>query len=199
MQSVRSGLTLIELLLVLALMVVFAALAAPTLRGSMENRKLNIAADALRAAWAQARVEAMQSGNIQGFRFEQGGEQYRLQPYYGPDELAGAENLSADEVARSEFVVAQEDHQLRLAEGITFVAAHQVIDRRGAEAAAALEEADVLGGSLEEIVWSPPILFYPDGTCSSANVLLRNRNGRLLEVSLRALTGTSRVGEVFAE
>jgi len=184
---------------VLALLVIFAALSVPTLRGTMENRKLNIAAEALRTAWANARVEAMESGHIQGFRFEQGGERYRLQAYFGPDELFGEEGLSTEEASQSEYVVSADDQDERLAEGITFVGAHQRMQQRGAEAAEAMVEEDGIGSSLEETVWSPPILFYPDGTCSSANLLLRNRNGRLLEVSLRALTGTSRVGEVFSE
>ncbi|MDR0521805.1 MAG: type II secretion system GspH family protein [Planctomycetaceae bacterium] len=49
-------------------------------------------------------------------------------------------------------------------------------------------------------VWSAPIFFYPDGTTSTAAVLLRNKSGRCLEVRLRGLTGTCQITEIqFAE
>ena len=40
--------------------------------------------------------------------------------------------------------------------------------------------------------WSVPIFFYPDGSTSTAAVLLKNENGRCIEVRLRGLTGTGR-------
>jgi len=43
---------------------------------------------------------------------------------------------------------------------------------------------------------STPILFYPDGTTSTARLLLRNEYDRSIELSLRGLTGVARVGEL---
>ena len=40
--------------------------------------------------------------------------------------------------------------------------------------------------------WSVPIFFYPDGSTSTAAVLLKNENGRCIEVRLRGLTGTGK-------
>jgi len=39
--------------------------------------------------------------------------------------------------------------------------------------------------------WSSPIFFYPDGSTSTAAILLKNEAGRCIEVRLRGLTGTS--------
>ncbi len=44
--------------------------------------------------------------------------------------------------------------------------------------------------------WSEPIFFYPDGTTSSARLMLRNKDGRVIELVMRGLTGIVKVGEV---
>ena len=44
--------------------------------------------------------------------------------------------------------------------------------------------------SSDGMIWSSPVFFYPDGTTSTAAVLLRNESGRCIEVRLRGLTGT---------
>ena len=45
-------------------------------------------------------------------------------------------------------------------------------------------------------IWSSPIFFYPDGSASTAAVLLKNEMGRCMEVRLRGLTCTSTVTEI---
>ena len=49
--------------------------------------------------------------------------------------------------------------------------------------------------SAEGIAWSTPIFFYPDGSTSTAAVLLKNESGRCIEVRLRGLTGKGTVTE----
>ncbi|MCL2005083.1 MAG: hypothetical protein FWG73_02865 [Planctomycetaceae bacterium] len=41
--------------------------------------------------------------------------------------------------------------------------------------------------------WSTPIFFYPDGSTSTAAILLKNESGRCLAVHLRGLTGSGSV------
>ena len=43
----------------------------------------------------------------------------------------------------------------------------------------------------DKTAWSTPIFFYPDGSTSTAAILLKNETGRCIEVRLRGLTGTS--------
>jgi type II secretory pathway pseudopilin PulG len=43
------------------------------------------------------------------------------------------------------------------------------------------------------MAWSAPIFFYPDGSTSTAAILLKNTTGRCIEIRLRGLTGTSTV------
>jgi hypothetical protein len=46
--------------------------------------------------------------------------------------------------------------------------------------------------------WSTPIFFYPDGTCSTAALLLKNGNGQFIEIRLRGMTGLTKVTETFS-
>ena len=50
--------------------------------------------------------------------------------------------------------------------------------------------------SLNGMIWSSPIFFYPDGTTSTAAVLLKNETGRCIEARLRGLTGTGTITEI---
>jgi len=50
--------------------------------------------------------------------------------------------------------------------------------------------------STDGTVWSTPIFFYPDGSTSTAAILLKNAAGRCIEIRLRGLTGTSTATEI---
>ena len=50
--------------------------------------------------------------------------------------------------------------------------------------------------STDGTVWSTPIFFYPDGSTSTAAILLKNDAGRCIEIRLRGLTGTSMATEI---
>ena len=45
-------------------------------------------------------------------------------------------------------------------------------------------------------LWSAPVFFFPDGTTSTAAVLVKNQTNRCLEVRLRGLTGTTSTGSI---
>jgi hypothetical protein len=46
-----------------------------------------------------------------------------------------------------------------------------------------------------EQLWSTPIFFYPDGTCSTAALLLKNNKDQCIEIRLRGMTGLTKVTE----
>src|SRR5688572_6889325 len=89
-----SGITLLELLVALAILVTLAAIAAPNMARAWERYRVKLAGDQLRAAFAHGHVEAMRTGQIQVFRFQMGGRSYFLQPWMAGDE---AINVSARE------------------------------------------------------------------------------------------------------
>ena len=74
----RSGLTLVEVCLVLALLVVIGAISAPMLGGSFSRAELHGASDLLRGAWSRGRLAAMESGQTYVFRFQPNGRAYQI-------------------------------------------------------------------------------------------------------------------------
>jgi type II secretory pathway pseudopilin PulG len=71
--------SLVELLLVLALMAAVAALAWPTVRRQFDNYRLKTAADMVRTEWCLARIEAMRSGCVCTFRNSREGNRFFTQ------------------------------------------------------------------------------------------------------------------------
>jgi Tfp pilus assembly protein FimT len=92
-----------------------------------------------------------------------------------------------------------------LPKDIVFVGSQTVVDTRAAAvtsdmAAAGNPMMDSLNaGNLAQLGanWSEPIFFYPDGTTSSARLVLRNKEGRTIELVMRGLTGVVKVGTVM--
>ncbi len=96
-----------------------------------------------------------------------------------------------------------------LPQATSFVGADVRIDQRTAiqlTGLARAAEESAFGPSAssdpsEELAveWGMPIYFFPDGTTSSAVLLLRNDRGLAVAVELRGITGASRMGIVQPE
>src|SRR3954447_23299037 len=76
----RSGLTLVEVSLVLALLVVIGAVAIPAMGGAFARASLRGSCDTLRAAWSKARMAAIQKGETYVFRCEPRGGRFQIVP-----------------------------------------------------------------------------------------------------------------------
>ena len=182
----RSGFTLLEVLLVVAVMVVIASLAAPNLVGMLETHKLRKSGDMLRSEFARARIEAMKSGRIQMFRYQtdQGG--YMTKPWIMADDELEA-NVSADELDPEQSA---NEAPSQLPDGVKFLGLEAEADNRTAAIYESIE-TELARDSL----WSSPILFYPDGSSSSARVVLANSRNQVVQVTLRGLTGISEASD----
>jgi hypothetical protein len=182
------GLTLVEVCLVLALLVVIAAVATPLLEGSFSRASLQGGSDLLRGAWARARLAAMESGLTYVFRFQPNGSEYQIVTL---NELGMPAVEMVAETADPEYEVddMMRAPRPRLPEGVTFAAAD------------ISTSSQVLAtfGATDGGVWSNPILFHPDGTTSDASIVLANDAGQTVRVTLRGLTGISSVGDVGNE
>jgi Tfp pilus assembly protein FimT len=183
------GLTLVEVLLVLALLVVIGAVSAPMLEGSFSRAALQNGGDLLRAAWSKARLAALESGESCVFRFEPHGSRYQMVKLVdlgsAEAETLEAETSGADHPAVDMLRLGK----YRLPDGVTFagadiVTSNQVVATIG----------DTSGGP-----WSEPIVFHPDGTTTDASVLLANERHQTIRVTLRGLTGISHAGDVGSE
>jgi prepilin-type N-terminal cleavage/methylation domain-containing protein len=187
----RRGVSLLELLLVLGLLVIIAAMAAPTLRRPMEAQKLRKSADLVQAQWSKARIRAMKAGQIFVFQYQPVSGRFRVVPWYSEDLLVEAgEGVDPANPAAGSLAVLDE-----LPEGIEFLTSMTRSESRSL--AIEQELSEMSGSAAEENSWSAPIMFYPDGTTSTAELVLTNEYDDVVTLRLRGLTGIARVIDGF--
>ena len=189
--------SLLELLLVLALLVVIAAIAAPSLQRPMEAEKLRRCAQLVQAEWGKARIRAMQSGQTIVFQYQTDSGRYRVQPWYSDDYfLEGNQPLDASGGGAASTDAAPLSGMGELPEGAKFLTSISLSETRSLE----IEEelANLSGSAAVGDSWSAPVLFFPDGTTSTAETTLVNESGSYVIVRLRGLTGVSRVSHVLS-
>ncbi len=174
----RRGFTLMELLLVIAILFVVGTLAMPAAIQTFARQTLDKGADKLRVAMGQARVRAIRDGDIYAVFILEGGAWYRVAPF---SQAQAISNFAAQrqQVATNRLQSELEDDLLP--RGISFAGNVVAVDDRAAEALSA-------GGTDNTV---RPILFYPDGTSQDARIILQNEKGGFIEVQLRGLTGLS--------
>lgn len=183
----RTGFSLIEIIIVVALMVTVAALAVPAMSDFFGSQKLAKAADKVRTEMGRARVSAIRTGDIYAFYFAPEMTSYTVAPFnesfqerINPQERRGQDERGSD------FNFYEE----RLPRGITFAAADSPSDARVAQA---MVENDVNLSTMR------PILFYPDGTSQNATIILRNDRQELYKVTLRGLTGSASANPYYRQ
>ncbi len=188
------GVTLIELLLVLALLVILATAAYPALSGPMRNQKLRQSADRVRSIWGQAQVQAMKTGRVHMFRIQKDTKQYQVRPFEQDQEAAveSSDTRRQISVGGSDAVVVNGT----LPEEMRFIQVASVKDVRTAIAEQqAAQDVNLTAEGFNE-AWSSPILFYPDGTSSNARLLISNDYYYVM-LQLRGLTGVAQVSDLI--
>jgi prepilin-type N-terminal cleavage/methylation domain-containing protein len=199
----RPAFTLLELLLVLAVLATVAVISWPAVGGMLAKSELQDAARQVRTVWAKARLEAMESGAVRQFRFQPGTGCFEVTPLgrtRGAEGPADAEPWDTRGTARASLSHplgdagldqgAQEPPGERLrATGVRF-------ERPAVRPGDLLrvEPPEPLDAS--EANWSDPILFFPNGRASNATLRLHGRRNLLVQVALRGITGTVTIGKL---
>lgn len=203
--SFRRGVSLMELLLVLVLLVIAGSLAVPAITGAFGGVKLKRAGDKIIARWAEARAQAIETGVPYQFRFRPNTNAYRIEPLTdvlqaGASGSGGPPTSSAPEPAASARVETDANRrsldktttiESQLPETILFVGGQSAgydatTDERR------VNDLQTLGST-----WSSPITFFPDGSASTASVVLQNDIPQYLRVTIRGLTGVARASGVL--
>ncbi len=208
------GMTLVEILVVLALLVVIGGLIVPVFQGSIASVRLRRAGDQVVTGWSRARAEAIESGQPYQFRFTPDTGTFVIEPWTG---LLGSEGSSAagtttagatststatkdtsttSSSTSSTAASAETSSSVTntaLPDEIVFQSGELAVEdfQSGERSVAALQDA---GESL-----STPILFFPDGTASEASILLTNGKKQFVRVTLRGITGVGRASEVLSQ
>lgn len=188
----RRGFTLFEILLVVALFVVVAAVSMPLVSNAIAHARLENSGELVRAAWGRARLAAMRAGEPYVFRYEPAGSRYQIAQLSAINSK-DAGDLNSLPTESDEDEEYSEADMLRLAKNrlpteIIFAAGDVAAVPQMAAAAVAQS-----GG------WSQPIMFYADGTTSDVTVVIANDSDETLRVTLRGLTGISRAGDIGHE
>lgn len=201
----RAGYTMLELLLVLAVLAVILAVALPNVMRLFSQQKLTESAEKVRSLAASARVHAIDSGLVYQFRYEPGGGHFLVVPF--EREFEGV-SQNARGTGTAAGLGRFSKASGTLADGITF-AAPTLLNPAGTGSAASATgmgqklPSNLLSGlpdssKLENLSWSGPILFQPDGSAADATFDMVDKRNQHITLKIRGITGAislSRVGQ----
>ncbi|QDT61096.1 hypothetical protein SV7mr_36270 [Stieleria bergensis] len=193
------GFTVLELLLVLSVMAIIAAGALPQVLSLLSDRRLVRGSRIVREEMLQTRIDAMRQGRtlIMDAELETG--TLRVRPYQS---LADAVN-AIDQTGSQEALLTGSDQgmiatvdmdeptpeEIELPEEVTIESINVVSAARALEVQQTISQTSS-GQS------SSPILFYADGTTSTASVTLAHPTHGQITIKLRGVTGDVTLGEV---
>ena len=191
----RRGFTLIEILVVLAIIVLVTAMAVPLIRKPLVRREVQSAADSVRTKLFHARIGAMRSSHVYTFQYQPGSGSYRVSPQDQPSVQSGDDSQTTGQ----DSALADGEHQPSedgsLPDGIHFMADDSPDPDAPDGTSPMLAQSDG-GGSGG---WSDPIFFYPDGTTSDARLIVASGRGFAVHVRLRGVTGNVVLGNPVVE
>jgi prepilin-type N-terminal cleavage/methylation domain-containing protein len=185
--AVKAGFTLLELLLVLAVLVTLAALSWPRMMRYVAENSLKQNVETVRRELAATRIRAIESGLTYQFRFEPMAQAFVILPFDRHEIVTDDEKSTAPPPAKTLVGHLSSDSQFDPA-----------IDKTGETTGgqrldemwlALLKE----GALYTDTIWSQPILFRPNGESQDARLVIRDKHGNTIELTVRGLTGGVRV------
>ena len=186
---VRSGFSLFEMILVLGILALTAALVWPSLETMYGDSQLQNASDTIRSRLIAARSDAMEDGRIYLFRFTPGGANYQIVPYDNNDESESPEESKPTSQSGTlppgllffetptEITIPSDTAINMIAKGGLNLPSSQ----------SAFSETET------DLPWSDPVVFQPDGTCGDLTLIIATFEGNYVEVNMQSITGIVKV------
>jgi prepilin-type N-terminal cleavage/methylation domain-containing protein len=177
----RQGFTLFELLLVMAVIVVLAAVSYPSLDAMYGNFKVTAATDTVRGIWAEGRAHAMNEGRLYRFSVVPGKGNYRLAPDSADYWVGDSNPAEAPDPANPPLVV-----EAALPKGVAFTLG------KGDQRPTGSPGGDTVlpEGKVDPSAWSAVATFLPDGTTrEDVDLVFQARGAQPVSLKLRGLTG----------
>jgi Tfp pilus assembly protein FimT len=182
------------MLLVLAVLLAMFSIAWPLLDRASGDIRLKRAAEDVRIRLHRTRMHAIDNGLAYQFRYEPGGRRFLVIPY----ELhGGSQTQDSLETSAKGAAGGLPRHSEQLSEELAFRTTNSEMpaERIGEEWLSGLPD----GNQLASTAWSPPLLFYSDGTATDAAFDVVDSDRRFLRMTVRELTGAVAIGHVQQE
>jgi prepilin-type N-terminal cleavage/methylation domain-containing protein len=187
----RAGVTLLEMLLVLALLVIIASIAVPSFQGYSPYFKTTAAVDQVRGRWNDARAKAIEQGRPYRFAIKPGDTGFRIAPD-DPEFWGGSSSGSsndADDPSMRPFIVEDD------LDGVTF-SLNPTSNSGGGGNNANPNNGNTpnggasTSGSVSANGWTQVVVFLPDGTTDvDVDMQLAATGTRPMGLKIRSLTG----------
>ena len=178
----RRGYTLFELLVVVALVLILAGMAVPSIESMYADSRLEAAADQVAGQWSAMRARAITEGRPYRFAIQPGGGDFRVAPD-APEFWSGGDAPAASNDANAPLVA-----QDSLPAGIRFASVGG--DSGSAANPDTGEVGDASAAASGSGSWSTTAVFLPDGTArQDQEITFRSELSGPLALKLRALTG----------
>lgn len=202
------GFTLLEVLLTLAVLAAIAALVVPMFGDLLADRRLARGGEVVRVEMTRARLEAMRSGRTQMMRIQLGTGEFAVQPWYSAEDmtetaemtgsgaalLSGGTPMAAPNLPPGQMQQPVESETLP--EGITF--ADVRVEATARSMVVQMQSGTAVASATQDVPGSAqPILFYADGTTSTAAVTVIDQTVGRVTVALRGLTGEATPSEIM--
>ncbi len=212
------GFTLLELMIVLALLALLVAIAWPSLSRPLLRSATQQAARQLATDLARARLNAIDTQRTMVVRYEPGAARYTIVPADTISDTSQANSSQGtfdDELTAldvSDESSTREDLEItaQLPEDVVFqdpadaaddeIPADSTLGRLLSDERQQTEEVKPLvQDDKDETNWSHPILVYPTGRAENAQFVLLGPDGYRVTVTLRGLTGAVTIGPLAHE
>ncbi len=196
----RSAFTLLELLLTLSVLAAIAAVAIPQAGMLLGDRRLVRAGDQLRVEMTRLRVASMREGRVMVFEGMIEGSSFRFKPFFSVsdstealDQTGSQSGLLSGASQGTVTAIAADDS----AEETIDLPENVVVTSVGVVSAARASEIEQTTSANQGEGWSRPILFYPDGSTSTASITLTHATMGRVVIKIRGITGDVTVSEVL--
>lgn len=179
----RRGFTLLELLLVLAVMAVIAGISWPRMMRYMVENSLKQNVELVRRELAATRILAIESGLSYQFRYEPAKQTFVILPFDRPETLANEASAATPTKVKTVVGVVSSDCAFQPPRN---TAGKMEGGQRMDDAWLALLKN---GAQYQDTIWSQPILFRPNGEGQDATLTIQDKVGNSILLKVRGLTG----------
>lgn len=193
----RSGFTLFEMLLVLALLVAVLAMTYPTLARLRLEHQLKQGAEMVRLQLASTRLHALESGMDYQFRYEPGGQNFVAVPaeLMAIQAQAAAAQSSGNGAAPALYWKTQGMFTVKVKFSATSSDSMASLPPQPLpkEFLVGFEKPD----DLSRLSWAAPLVFKADGSARDFAVEIENDDGKYVVLSVRGITGGATVSDIL--